>query len=687
MKLRLIILTLTLMALAAFTAGAYAYYRAMKAAVLADTEVRMTAEASAIASRIANALRENLKTARTLAGLPAVVDPLEAPSTERIRAAEALLAHFQQNLEVSVCYLMNAEGLTLAASNSQDPISFVGQNYAFRPYFQQAMRGIPWVHLAVGVTSGVRGIYSSHPVQQAGAPSPSGVLVIKSAMEPVEDAISRAFSVDWALVDPEGVVFAGSRPEWRQHRIWNEAGTPDNPGAPSRDAPHDGLQPAGDGWAAGPDGRRYLVHRAPVPDFAAWQIITFGDRDQILAGLDSPIFDERRAVLILATLVFASLIGALYAVAREDMRQRQDAHAALGRHNAYMEALHEATLGLLGRMTRDELIESVLNRAGALAGTRNGFLFLYNADAQVLELQVGLGAFHQAVGVQVRPGEGLVGRIFVSDAPLMIPDYARWEERLEDSRFASLRAVMGFPLKREDQIVGVMGLAHLTPEKAFGPEEQNALMRLAELATIVLDNATLYQRLQQELKERQHDQEALELANAELQRLAVIDGLTEVANRRHFDAHLESEFRRMRRHRQPLSLLLCDVDHFKDFNDARGHLAGDDCLREVARAMAAHGRRPGDLVARYGGEEFAVILSRTDAAGARQVGERIRRAVEALGIAHPASPTARHVTVSLGGASLVIDAETAPADLIAAADQALYAAKHTGRNRVVVETE
>jgi two-component system chemotaxis family response regulator WspR len=103
--------------------------------------------------------------------------------------------------------------------------------------------------------------------------------------------------------------------------------------------------------------------------------------------------------------------------------------------------------------------------------------------------------------------------------------------------------------------------------------------------------------------------------------------------------------------------------------------------------MAAHGRRPGDLVARYGGEEFAVILSRTDAAGARQVGERIRRAVEALGIAHPASPTARHVTVSLGGASLVIDAETAPADLIAAADQALYAAKHTGRNRVVVETE
>ena len=691
MKLRITILALTLLALAAFTAGAYVYYRAMRTAALTDAEVRMASEVGAIASRIADALRENLKTARILAGLPAVVETLKQPEAERLLAAERLLGHFRQALNADVCYLMNAGGLIVATSNSPRPPNFASYDHAFQPYFRNAMQGMPWVDLGVGPISGKRGIYSSHPVTAGGDENPLlGVVVIKNTVEPLEAEINHAFTGDWVLVDPDGRVFAASRNRWQQRPVWPEAGKPGTRqkkrAGNHRNADSGiGMWPTGDRRAVDAAGREYLVHEALVPGFRDWRVMIFNDRDKIPTGLDSPIFDEKRAMLILLTLVFTALIGSLYAVAREDMRQRQQTHAALYRHSAYMEALHEATLSLIGRMALNELIESVLRRAGTLAGTRNGFMLLYRAEDQLFELNVGLGMFSRAVGLRFKPGEGLVGRVFTSDQPMVVADYSRWEHRLDDRRFDPLRAVIAIPLQTGGRIIGVMGLAHLKPEKNFGREEQDALMRLAELATIVLDNAMLQARLEQELNERRQAQQALHQANAELHRLAVIDGLTQVANRRFFDERLDCEWRRMGRKRQPLSLLICDVDHFKAFNDSSGHLAGDECLRKVACAIRAHARRPGDLVARYGGEEFAVILSHTDAPGALCVAEQIRCAVEGLGILHPASPTAERVTVSLGGTSRVIDGKTAPETLVAEADCALYAAKNAGRNRVVIQ--
>jgi diguanylate cyclase (GGDEF)-like protein len=691
MKLRLTILALTTIALAAIAGGTYAYYNALQAAVLANAEGHMAADTGAIANRMATAVSEHLKTARTLAGLPAMREALSQPTADRIRAANQILAHFQQNLQVSVCYLMDTRGLTIAASNVGRPDSFVGHNYAFRPYFQKAMQGLSAVHLAVGVTSGIRGIYSGHPVLSADdAPGdPLGVVVIKSAIGALESEIRQTFANDWVLADPGGRIFAASRPQWRQGLVWPQPGAADAVGAHS-DANGDtgdpwiGMRRLSNGRAADRAGREYLVYTAALPGFPEWQIHTFCDRAKVLSVLESPLLNERLAELVILCFVFASMIVALYAVAREDMRQRQTIHAALQRHNAYMEALHETTLGLVGRMKFDELIEAVLNRAGALAGTRNGFLILYNDDEKILELKVGLGLFHNAVGLRIQPGKGLAGQIFVTGRPLVIPDYAKWEGRLEDHHFDGLHAVMGIPLKSGDQFAGVIGLGHRGAEKSFGEEEQDALIRLAELATIVLDNARLYDRLQRELKERRRAQEALKEASEKLRRLAMTDQLTQVANRRLFDERLDIEWRRMRRERQPLSLLICDVDHFKAYNDTNGHLAGDDCLRTVAGTIRANVRRPGDLVARYGGEEFAVILSRTDAPGARHVAERIRRAVEALGIVHSTSPIAGYVTISLGSACSLCDEQITGKKIIETADRALYEAKRAGRNRVVV---
>lgn len=170
----------------------------------------------------------------------------------------------------------------------------------------------------------------------------------------------------------------------------------------------------------------------------------------------------------------------------------------------------------------------------------------------------------------------------------------------------------------------------------------------------------------------------------ELERLANLDGLTQIANRRVFDETLQREWKRCNRNQLPLTVLLCDVDFFKRFNDTYGHLVGDACLIQVANALCQVVRRPGDLVARYGGEEFAVILSETSLLGARTVAENICAAIEKLSIEHPALEQPVHVTLSIGLASWVPGNEQKPEVLLEAADTALYHSKDQGRNRVTI---
>jgi diguanylate cyclase (GGDEF)-like protein len=169
-------------------------------------------------------------------------------------------------------------------------------------------------------------------------------------------------------------------------------------------------------------------------------------------------------------------------------------------------------------------------------------------------------------------------------------------------------------------------------------------------------------------------------AQIALEQLATRDGLTGLANRRCFDHTLQAEWQRALRQAQPLSLLMVDVDNFKQYNDAYGHVGGDDCLQRIAAAVASE-MRANDLVARYGGEEFAVILPNQSLKGAAIVAERIRCRVEALRL--PAAGPARHfVTVSIGAATAIASHEHQPAQLVATADAALYRAKHMGRNRI-----
>ena len=171
-----------------------------------------------------------------------------------------------------------------------------------------------------------------------------------------------------------------------------------------------------------------------------------------------------------------------------------------------------------------------------------------------------------------------------------------------------------------------------------------------------------------------------------LESMSHMDGLTQIANRRFFDTVLAREASRLARSKQPLGVIMMDIDFFKPFNDNYGHGKGDDCLIKVAQTLQSVMKRPGDLLARYGGEEFVVLLPETDSEGVKRVAEQLRLAIEQLNYPHAHSKVVDHVTLSLGCVSDLLDQQT-PEELLKQADEALYQAKEAGRNRVVCASE
>jgi diguanylate cyclase (GGDEF)-like protein/PAS domain S-box-containing protein len=233
-----------------------------------------------------------------------------------------------------------------------------------------------------------------------------------------------------------------------------------------------------------------------------------------------------------------------------------------------------------------------------------------------------------------------------------------------------VRANLVVPILQGDKLWGLLIAHHCAQKRQWLSWEIELLKQLAIQVGIAIQQAELYQQL--------------EAANQELKRLATLDGLTQLANRRRFDEYLEQEWWRLAREQQPLSLILCDIDFFKRYNDTYGHQAGDECLKQVAVALQRSVKRPADVVARYGGEEFAVILPHTADTGALCLAELIREEVRNLSLTHAGSNVSSHITLSLGVAGMIPQLDATFADLVAAADAALYEAKASGRDRVVL---
>ncbi len=229
------------------------------------------------------------------------------------------------------------------------------------------------------------------------------------------------------------------------------------------------------------------------------------------------------------------------------------------------------------------------------------------------------------------------------------------------------------PIISEQQLWGILCIRQYSQKRIWQIEEINLLEQISLQLAIAIKQSELYHQL--------------EKVNQDLETLAVIDSLTGIANRRKFDEYLASEWLRLSREQAPLSLILCDIDHFKLYNDTYGHQRGDLCLREVAQKIHQTVKRPADLTARYGGEELAIVLPHTNQEGAASLAQQICLQIQALQIPHMASPVDLYITLSLGVAGCIPNHNTSPQDLIAIADRNLYQAKKMGRNRVVTGLE
>jgi len=192
----------------------------------------------------------------------------------------------------------------------------------------------------------------------------------------------------------------------------------------------------------------------------------------------------------------------------------QIAESAFYRQKAYLEALHETSLGLIDKLDKEELLENILDRAASLTGTEHGYIYLREAGGETMQMQMGMGFFKNQLGRRVVRGEGMGGCVWERQSPLLVDDYQCWEGRIPDKNLDALRSIVGIPLKSDDGVVGVIGLAHVDGHERFTQEDVTVLERFAALALIALEKARLYADVRRELSERKRAESVLRESEA-----------------------------------------------------------------------------------------------------------------------------------------------------------------------------
>ncbi len=345
--------------------------------------------------------------------------------------------------------------------------------------------------------------------------------------------------------------------------------------------------------------------------------------------------------------------------------------------------LYEISAKMSRALTIEDIIEVVIEETQKLIEVSDiSFMLIdpkgeleifYKHDEQIIKT---IGTISSIYGHVLRSGKAEIFNDVLKD-----PRYIE-----EDS---AIRSLICAPLKISNETIGVIKVSHIEPN-SYNTEDLKLFTALTSQAAAAIKTAQYYEELKKysHVLEQKVAERTLELknANCKLKYLVTVDELTQINNRRSFNEYLEREWRRSTRQRCPLSLILCDVDYFKLFNDYYHHQAGDECLLKIAQTIKKLVNRPADLAARFGGEEFAIILSNTNELGAERVAQKICQGIEDLKIPHTRSRCSSYVTVSLGIATTVPTSNVTPKTLIEAADNALYDAKQKGRNCYSIET-
>lgn len=325
-------------------------------------------------------------------------------------------------------------------------------------------------------------------------------------------------------------------------------------------------------------------------------------------------------------------------------------------------ALDEVYKAIAPVLDREELYQTILEKSVELLGAETGSLMIVDYDEEVLSIKAAMGLeVDLASSVRIPLGEGISGFIAAKGLPMVVRDVELEVARKNRERYKT-GSFISIPLKLDSRVIGVINVTDKLTGEVFSDEDLALLLSFANYASIALERGAYYSMTE------------------ELKLLSMTDPLTGLFNRRYFRERLYEEAERVKRHDECFSTFVIDIDNFKAFNDRYGHLAGDEVLRDVSRAIR-DAVRSMDVVARYGGEEFAVILPHTGKTSAFEIAERVRRGVEL--IASEKDSYTNPLTISVGVAEFPRDAGTID-DLIDRADRAMYRAKNSGKNQVVV---
>ncbi|MDP1989797.1 MAG: diguanylate cyclase [Syntrophales bacterium] len=349
----------------------------------------------------------------------------------------------------------------------------------------------------------------------------------------------------------------------------------------------------------------------------------------------------------------------------EDITERKRVQRENERHSKQLAVLHETSVELMAELDLNTLLQFITRRALNLIGGTNCHCYLYKPEADLMERVASAGSELTPEKTTRQRGEGLVGHIWATGTPQLVNDYHAWSGRKKEYDSLPSRALVGAPIRWGDELLGIIDTMAYLPHQ-YTQMDLDILGMFAAQAALAIRNARLYQKIGQ---------------------ISVTDELTDLFNRRGFFQLGEREFERALRFGRPLSALMLDIDHFKRVNDTYGHPVGDKVLQALADCIRQNTRGI-DVAGRYGGEEFTLLLPETDLPVAIQIAERLRQSIADLRIPicrgkGDTPPIQIRINVSIGVAFMQPDIPNLSI-LIERADQALYRAKDSGRNRVVV---
>ncbi|MGC5325252.1 sensor domain-containing diguanylate cyclase [Brevibacillus sp. SYSU BS000544] len=398
----------------------------------------------------------------------------------------------------------------------------------------------------------------------------------------------------------------------------------------------------------------------------------------------SPIRDSFGAVVGIASVI-------------RDIRERKRMEKELRESGRLLQGVAEASINLL-TMTEDftETIQRVLSILGYNASVDRVYVFENHLEPSSGDILVSQRFEWVRDSIQPQMGNSSLQNISYHKMGI-----SRWYEQLSAGRpivglvkelpgnekdlliSQNILSILVVPIFVRGQFWGFIGFDDCKKERIWSKNEEAGLIAAAASIGGAINRNRQEAMLKQDIEERIKVEQELAAANQSLQELSSIDGLTGIPNRRYFDENYQKEWYRSIRNQAPLSVILIDIDYFKEYNDTYGHQKGDECLKQVANIIDKTLRRPGDFAARYGGEEFIVVLPDTDLRGAAKIAIMICSLIEAAAIPHSQSQISSFVTISGGVASVIPDQETSLKSLIAIADKRLYEAKQNGRNQIV----